>query len=281
MKLKGARKKELYFLMVRVWSLASILVLVFFTCLPIASAKVEESGTVTMEEGDYVTFDLGLFKDFPDHTEVKLKIREINGKNIDVYLLVDYELSEYEGDAIFDPPCKEERVSSLKETWQPGQAGYDYILILDNRDNGRNRDALPNGNATVTYSYEKENWSFFSPELAVVGGCCGGIIIIALVVRKWDESRKKTWLGHPDHQQGGPSYPRGGSIHFQPRRPPGYPSYRGHHPAYGPPTYAHSQSPQDSLPPQEHPVNRGADSMSPPPAPPPVAPAIDQERELE
>ena len=85
-----------------------------------------------------------------DNWTIDLVVNE--GMKIDLYIIRSDEYSNYFSDDPFNVTFVEENISSLKVTWmQPDNENYS--LVIDNKNNSRSSDTLPEGRVSYDLEY--------------------------------------------------------------------------------------------------------------------------------
>ena len=281
--------------------LAGIITLLLLVVLVPTRAEAF-SETVTIQHGEYKHYDL---YDFNSDDTIELDIWVANDVRIDVYILSDEwsaatgksEFEKYKDGEYFDASFQRENIAEIKNVEWDVPDDDDYVLVIDNKDNGHAGDADSGQTVTVNVKYDKKEFDLDLVWILVACGVCCilpvGIIIAIVVYRKRKSpyssqrfpfmGRTPPWSG----QQSQPPHPPYPGYHQPPahgppypQRPPGPPQQGGYgqYPPYGqsyslknmkPKTEGRSSLPKPSEP---RPSSPPASSSPPTPSSAPLRP---------
>jgi len=153
-----------------------------FLLIPQASA---DNDYRTVKTGESVKYGIG--GDPEDTFSIDFSIS--NGSTADLYIMTknEYETNYDEGRG-FNTTFEQERVDLLNDEKWTRPDDQTYYLVVDNKDNARSSDAVPEGNITDYVNYFNETQveefleDFFDAGSKVLVACCAVIIIVIIAV---------------------------------------------------------------------------------------------------
>jgi len=121
---------------------------------------------------------------------VKVEAKVAHGSRMDIYILEQYDyIDNYSKEKEFSPVFVKEKKSDVDDTWdQPDDRGY--YLIIENKDNPRDSDAVPDGQITVDYSVDNHYEERIVIEFMTCVGIVIGVSVVGVVCIKLYYQRK-------------------------------------------------------------------------------------------
>ena len=127
--------------------------------------------------------------DYEDHTVYtfwipsgkipKVEFKLIKGANVDFYILVEEEYYKYVEDLSFSHVVAKENTRRFDDGWGPYE-DVEYYIVIDNKNNSRATDAVPEGR--VFYDFEYSFEEHMDTDLLLWGFCLGGTIFVAILM---------------------------------------------------------------------------------------------------
>lgn len=109
---------------------------------------------------------------------VKIDIKVIRGSRMDVYIMEQYDyIDNYSEEKDFSPVFVKEKKEKVDDTWKQ-RDDRGYYLVIDNEDNPRDSDAVPDGSIAVEYSIDNH----YEEKIVIELTTCIGIVIGLSVV---------------------------------------------------------------------------------------------------
>ena len=140
-----------------------------------------------MDAGDEIFLLIGhptiAASDFEKFDNVDIRVTVISGGAIDIYLMSCSVYSQkYQNSENFTTVASKQNFTGTATLdWQKDNDDTSYCLVIDNWDNVRDNDALPNGTVKVKYSYDIDNNSH-KRELFFISLIAGIICVILIAV---------------------------------------------------------------------------------------------------
>jgi len=143
-----------------------------------------------IQKGGHDKYELWLY----NGDEVTLDFQVTQGGEVDLYFLIHEEYYNYSNNVMFYPDFSWENVTGLEEEFTVDtdyglNHADEYYIIVDNKDNARSSDAIPDGFVVYDLEYDvySEDFPFEFWGLGFVFCCMiwAGMFVITIIIAIW------------------------------------------------------------------------------------------------
>ncbi len=155
------------------------------TVLPAVQADSQEYDNETVWKDSYDSYYI--YQRGEEIFKIHFKVKE--GDDVDIYLMVPYEFESYKKGENFSTLFMKEnvrKVSNWVENDLDGHEDSPCYLVIDNKDNARENDAVPSD--SVTYELEYMNVDeneITDQEIILICGFMAGFLILDIYLAVW------------------------------------------------------------------------------------------------
>lgn len=170
-------------------SLVFIAIITILLSLPlfVPSAQGRVIVGERVNENEYDSYLLST--DSGDSIEIDFVVK--SGSRVDVYILSSTQFQNYKDDEYFSPKLTRENVLTVEKTTHIYSSST-YYIIVDNRNNSRSSDALPDGSVTYDLTYDVDGSS--GDDLGALWfmgagfACCAfwiALFVVQIIIAVW------------------------------------------------------------------------------------------------